>query len=471
MRLKNTKFITLLIALFFTTQLHKAEAAPTVSSFTTGTNSAFSGQLINVSWSGDGSGYNLLVTCAQGVKVKNENGSAYPCDTKSATSAQNSDSHGFYLVNISGSPKSVTFKIYPKDSNGLENTGAEKTQTVTISPAPVTINSLSASASSTLPGVSVSISWSSNELDGINMIFSCVDGVSVFASSTNLALPCGTLAFSDKLSGSGNINVLFKNKNSDRSTVSLNVLPYIGNGGYDLTHAQPLSFDVAIDKTLPPQIISFAPSQPKVASGDTFSLVWSTKNANGVNLKIDCAESLSFSLATTSGGQTIMCNSLVSDTYFAPNSSVNLVFNNTSSDVKNAYVKLLPQLSGGGFDGINARTISIQVAPKGQAVIFSTTTQSVSSTTNTSSSSKSLSKPKKKFLKALSVGSRGDDVSALQDFLLKSGYYPNGEVTGYFGNMTKQAVQRFQEAQGIAKPGQAGYGNFGPATRSKLNSI
>ncbi|MEK7087680.1 MAG: peptidoglycan-binding protein [Patescibacteria group bacterium] len=63
----------------------------------------------------------------------------------------------------------------------------------------------------------------------------------------------------------------------------------------------------------------------------------------------------------------------------------------------------------------------------------------------------------------LSAGSRGDDVKALQEFL-------GVEATGYFGALTRKAVQTFQEKHGIAKSGDAGYGDVGPATRVKLTS-
>lgn len=41
-------------------------------------------------------------------------------------------------------------------------------------------------------------------------------------------------------------------------------------------------------------------------------------------------------------------------------------------------------------------------------------------------------------------------------------------VSGFFGPATRAAVQNFQKTQGIAKPGNSGYGIVGPATRAKL---
>ncbi|KND48109.1 MAG: penicillin-resistant dd-carboxypeptidase-like protein [Parcubacteria bacterium C7867-006] len=452
-------------------------AIGTISSFTVSNTTAFSSQLISLSWNGaDVSGYSLSVSCASGVKVKKEDGSLYPCDTKLATSGSSADSIGFYLVNISGSIKNINFKLYPNSTDGSENTAGVQSQSVTISPSAYPLSSVTVSATTTTSGAPLTVNWTGVDLDGANIILTCTDGVSFSSTSGGASLPCGTLAFTDKLAGSGSASLYFKNTNNDNTTVSLRVLPYIGDGTYDSTHSTTVYFDVASDKVLPFQILSFSPSQPKIASGDTLTLIWSTKYTNGVNLKADCTDGLSFSLSTTSGGQTINCGALFTDTYFGPNSSTGIIINNSSKETKTAYISLLAQLPGGGFDGINYRKIFVQVAPKGETVIFNgTTNNSVSNQTTSINSSVSnsgkLISPRKKFTKILVFGVKSDDVSALQEFLYKNGYYPEGFITGYMGSLTTKAVKKFQEAMGIAKPGQAGYGNVGPATRAKLNSL
>ena len=73
---------------------------------------------------------------------------------------------------------------------------------------------------------------------------------------------------------------------------------------------------------------------------------------------------------------------------------------------------------------------------------------------------------------SLSVGAETPDVTRLQTFLAADpAVYPEGRVTGYFGGLTQKAVGKFQEKYGIANPGDAGYGNFGPKTRTKLNEL
>lgn len=72
----------------------------------------------------------------------------------------------------------------------------------------------------------------------------------------------------------------------------------------------------------------------------------------------------------------------------------------------------------------------------------------------------------------LAKGSKGEDVKALQQFLASDpSIYPEGDVTGFFGALTRKAVERFQEKYGVAKPGDVGFGDVGPMTRAKLKEI
>jgi len=79
------------------------------------------------------------------------------------------------------------------------------------------------------------------------------------------------------------------------------------------------------------------------------------------------------------------------------------------------------------------------------------------------------------FTRALSIGSRGDDVRKLQEYLSQdSEVYPEKLITGYFGPLTEKAVQNFQKKNKIISsgaPGITGYGIFGPQTRAKVQEI
>jgi hypothetical protein len=88
------------------------------------------------------------------------------------------------------------------------------------------------------------------------------------------------------------------------------------------------------------------------------------------------------------------------------------------------------------------------------------------------------SKPKYTFTKDLEyipsapIVYNQPDVVALQDCLRFEGCFPvNSKSTGYFGSVTKSAVEKFQVKHKIAGKGDAGYGRCGPKTRAKLNDI
>jgi peptidoglycan hydrolase-like protein with peptidoglycan-binding domain len=60
-------------------------------------------------------------------------------------------------------------------------------------------------------------------------------------------------------------------------------------------------------------------------------------------------------------------------------------------------------------------------------------------------------------------------VHLLQVLLAKDpSIYPEGVISKYFGNLTKKAVQKFQEKYNISSKGLAGYGQVGPKTKAKL---
>ncbi len=64
------------------------------------------------------------------------------------------------------------------------------------------------------------------------------------------------------------------------------------------------------------------------------------------------------------------------------------------------------------------------------------------------------------------------EVTKLQEFLAQdSTIYPEGTISGFYGNATRRAVERFQAAKGIATSGSPetnGYGAVGPTTRAKI---
>ena len=74
--------------------------------------------------------------------------------------------------------------------------------------------------------------------------------------------------------------------------------------------------------------------------------------------------------------------------------------------------------------------------------------------------------------RSLKKGSQGDDVTRLQQFLARdSSIYPEGRVTGYYGELTEAAVRRWQAKYNIVSagtPASTGYGVVGPRTAAAI---
>lgn len=65
----------------------------------------------------------------------------------------------------------------------------------------------------------------------------------------------------------------------------------------------------------------------------------------------------------------------------------------------------------------------------------------------------------------LVVGSRGDDVKWVQGMLSDLGFFI-GDITGYFGPLTRDAVRAFQADRGLPRVGEVG-----PRTRAEMNAL
>lgn len=98
--------------------------------------------------------------------------------------------------------------------------------------------------------------------------------------------------------------------------------------------------------------------------------------------------------------------------------------------------------------------------------------QGVSAPSSVSSGS-TASVPAGGFVKSLTSGARGNDVSSLQQFLINQASGPEAQklsgfgATGYFGGVTTKALAEFQKKVGI----EPAIGYFGPKTRAYINSM
>lgn len=72
-----------------------------------------------------------------------------------------------------------------------------------------------------------------------------------------------------------------------------------------------------------------------------------------------------------------------------------------------------------------------------------------------------------KLTRSLSLGSEGDDVKSLQQWLSQfPDIYPEGKVTGHYGKLTEKAIKRYQKKYGLEQAGR-----IGPKTREHMNNM
>ena len=114
-------------------------------------------------------------------------------------------------------------------------------------------------------------------------------------------------------------------------------------------------------------------------------------------------------------------------------------------------------------DGIaGPQTFGSLGAASGQSATGNSSSSSSSSSSSASASTSVT--PVSNTNRVMRQGTRGEDVSRLQVYLKKAGFYDYPSISGTYGPATKRAVEQFQRARGLQVDGLAG-----PQTLSKVN--
>lgn len=120
-------------------------------------------------------------------------------------------------------------------------------------------------------------------------------------------------------------------------------------------------------------------------------------------------------------------------------------------------------VSGSGTGGAGIAVPKAQIIYPDGRIVYVDQVGGVSSGPSSARSAGAGTVPAR-FTILLKPGSRGADVSRLQQVL-------GVEASGYFGPLTRKAVEDFQVKNGIAKKGDEGFGNLGPKTRAKIAEV
>jgi len=121
----------------------------------------------------------------------------------------------------------------------------------------------------------------------------------------------------------------------------------------------------------------------------------------------------------------------------------------------------------------SACTVSSAVANAGLPIsILSPISTNINKSPSTSSNISVSQYPSISFTKYLYPGLSNPEVKNFQQLLSNySDIYPEALITGYFGPLTKKAVQRFQLKYGITDQSDKAFGLVGPKTRKILNLL
>ncbi len=456
----------------------------TISSFTASSQSLSYGYSDVLTWSSsDSGGTHLYFSCVTGVVIKRaDTGAVLPCATPETLSAMPSDSVPVSFVNTSGATQTIALTAVPADSNNTEAAGGSQSLSISVRTVPQPLVAFTISPVTASSSAQVVLSWTGVETPGVNFEYDCspVANVSLADPTTGTSYPCNTPFLTSDLAESGSVSLMAVNKSVQPTTLTVRALPAVVRGTYDATHA--LSANVTIAPAPAPgtpSVSSFTDSAAQSASGAPITFSWSVANAAGANLEFQCVTGVSEAIVVgTSTTPIYFCAQPAFSPDLPLTGSTTITFTNTTRSSEPVSVGLFPAVNG-TYDGIHAQRIQVIVLPPGASV--STSAQPVASSGAVStmpisnSSAPNAGIPALRthtFSFSLSSGSRGTEVSALQQFLAEDpSLYPSGLVTGYFGPATLAALQKFQMRYGVAQRGDAGYGLVGPKTRAKLNSI
>ena len=458
---------------------------PSITSYKASETSINSGQLVTFSWTlADSGGYSFVVPCLAGLVLKKENGVLLPCDAPISTTQITSDAIILMLYNVSGSTKNVAVRLIPKTAAGVDYTAASKEVFVSVNTLAQPITSFTVPQVDTVLGQPIVVSWTAQVIGGVNFQVECSSEIKVSSPSYTTAsfLPCGKIIFPTDLAASGSLSLSFSNSNLTPTPYTLKLYPaVIANTSYDGSRAVTLTLNIASDIIPDANVTYFTASTTVVNSGEKIKLSWGSDGV-GVNMKLSCNQMI-MATSTLNVNQQFPCNAYIFDPILSPKGDFTLSFINVSNLDQIITLFAIPSKQAGVYDALRGKSFSLTIRPAGMLIVSPSPLISPSpspspSTTASSSPIPSVLPPvlsKTIFTEFLKRGSRGTQVSALQEFLKRDTLlYPEGTVSGFFGPATERAVQRFQAKYNLVTkgtPATTGYGAVGPKTRSKLNAL
>ncbi|MEQ1499819.1 MAG: peptidoglycan-binding protein [Parcubacteria group bacterium] len=231
------------------------------------------------------------------------------------------------------------------------------------------------------------------------------------------------------------------------------------NGGEVLTSAGSATFTIsgAVTPTgAMPAPVPVTPIVPNVAGSPTTPTTPTSPVTTNGSLKIYLTRTLS--VGSTGTDVTNLQNFLIATGYLAAGNNIG-----SYGKLTRTAVQKYQCAKGLTCSGTEATTGYGMVGAKTRALLAGGTSAPVT-TPSTPTGSLALNR-------TVYMGAKGADIVSLQNFLIAKGYLTAGSNSGFFGQLTKTAVQKFQcEKMGICSgsEGTTGYGLVGAKTRAAM---
>ncbi|OGZ45774.1 MAG: hypothetical protein A2756_02600 [Candidatus Ryanbacteria bacterium RIFCSPHIGHO2_01_FULL_48_27] len=227
-----------------------------ITDFTVSTTSAMVGGAVTLAWVGntDLSGTNLRFDCVADIKVMSASPSvstALPCNaTAYANDLQASGSVSVSFANDSLFPRTVYVSVLPAIGAGSYDAVHGKSISFEVLgrnlPQGPSVDTFSSQKTTIVSGEPIIFSWTSQNTTGANLRFACNDALAVLEvrSTTTVALPCNSYAFSKILPASGSVTLSFTNKSYGPQGFLASIIPQISDGTYDATKGRSISLSI-----------------------------------------------------------------------------------------------------------------------------------------------------------------------------------------------------------------------------------
>lgn len=197
---------------------------------------------------------------------------------------------------------------------------------------------------------------------GHSLVIFCSQGIKLFYSSNNQAFPCDTRVSISPIASDG-ISIIVANNSGSPRIITARIIPKDGNAvDYD-AGARETSIYINPDRQPITGLFSNATS---TVSGTPTILSWTSKYLDGVNLKIDCNDSITATSSIWSGSSILTCGQIAFQNDLPGSGSVSILFNNQANADLPLNIMLIPAMSPGVYDGTHPQTLALTVASDAQ---------------------------------------------------------------------------------------------------------